>query len=384
MSHKPSKDYQKRKLELTLLATLLEFLGLFAFLFSGWNIHLRNILENRIGSHFLILSPFYILIIAIIHEVLFFPFAFIKGYRLEHRYHLSNQKFLVWMKDHLKSMIIGWILGLGAILCVYSLLRLYPVGWWWRAGLVLWVIYVFLVKFAPLFLFPLFFKFKPLQDEILKNKILEITKTAGVHVKGVYEFDMSRKTKSVNAAITGLGSTCRILLADNLLSHFTQEEIMAVVAHELGHHKHRHLVKGIFFNFILLLLFLFASEMAIRESADYFQFRSPADMATFPLIALVFSIGSLLFLPITNAILRSFERHSDRFALETTRNPAAFISMMEKLSNENLAEDSPHPIIEFLFHSHPSAKKRVALAQSYLGPIFTPSREHPEIRGQSL
>lgn len=373
MNQKPTKDYQRKKLELSLLATLLEFLALVIFLFSRWNILLRDALETNFGSHFLVIVPSYILIIAIIHEILFFPLAFIKGYRLEHDYNLSNQNFRQWMKEHVKSMFVGWFLGMAAILCVYFLLRLYPVGWWWRVGFFLWLVYILLVKFAPLYLFPLFFKFQPLQDEILKDKILNITNSAGVRVKGIFEFDMSRKTKSANAAITGLGSTCRILLADNLITHFSTDEVIAVVAHELGHHKYRHLVKGIFFNFMLLFLFLFFSEMAITRSARIFHFRSPDDVATFPLIALVFSLGSLLLLPITNSLLRSFEFHSDIFALETTRNPVAFISMMEKLSNENLADPSPNPVIEFLFHSHPSAKKRIALAQSYMNRALSSS-----------
>jgi STE24 endopeptidase len=373
MNQKPTKDYQRKKLELSLLATLLEFLALVIFLFTRWNILLRDALETNLGAHFLVIVPSYILSIAMIHEILFFPLAFIKGYRLEHHYNLSNQNFRQWMKEHVKSMFVGWFLGMAAILCVYFLLRLYPVGWWWRVGLFLWLVYILLVKFAPLFLFPLFFKFKPLNDEILKDKILGITNSAGVRIKGIFEFDMSRKTKSANAAITGLGSTCRILLADNLISHFSTDEVIAVVAHELGHHKYRHLVKGIFFNFMVLFLFLFFSEMAITQSARIFHFRSPDDVATFPLIALVFSLGSLLFLPITNSLLRSFECHSDRFALETTRNPVAFISMMEKLSNENLADPSPNTIIEFLFHSHPSAQKRIALAQSYMNGALSSS-----------
>lgn len=366
MNRKPSKDYQRKKLELSLLATALEFLGLCIFLLTRWNILLREVVETHVGSHFLVIVPSYILIIALIHETLIFPLAFIKGYRLEHDYNLSNQNFRQWLKEHVKSMFIGWVLGLAAILCVYFLLRLYPVGWWWKVGLVLWLGYVLLVKFAPLFLFPLFFKFQPLQNEIIREKILEITRSAGVRVKGIFEFDMSRKTKVANAAITGLGSTCRILLADNLLSNFSPDEVATVVAHELGHLKYRHLVKGIVFNFFLLFLFLFLSENALKLGTRFFHFRSPDDVATFPLIALVFSVGSLLFLPVTNSLLRSFEYHSDRFALETTGNPTAFISMMEKLSNENLADPSPNPIIEFLFHSHPSARKRIALAQSFM------------------
>ena len=184
-------------------------------------------------------------------------------------------------------------------------------------------------------------------------------------MKGLFSFDMSRKTKAANAAISGLGSTCRILLADNMLSSHSPEEITAVVAHELGHHKRHHLLKGIGINLFFLLLFLFASSRVIRWGINVFHFQGPWDVASFPLIALVFSMGSIIFLPMVNSLLRSFERAADQFALEATGNPEAFISMMEKLSNENLSDPTPPPLVEFLFYSHPSINKRISLARAF-------------------
>jgi len=358
-----SKDYQRKKLELTLLTALLELVALFVFLYTGLNVALRNLVISLVGIRFLIDVPVYLLCIALVHEILFFSFSYLKGFRLEQHYNLSNQNFSQWLKDHIKAASLGWIIGIIATALVYLLLRQYPENWWWLSAFVLWLGYIFLVKFAPLFIFPLFFKFKPLEHESLEQNILSMAESTGIHVKGVFEFDMSRKTKSANAAITGLGSTCRILLADNLLSHYSPEEISAVIAHELGHHKYNHLIKGIAINLALLLLFLFAGNRAILWGVEHFQLQGPGDIATFPLLCLVFSVGGFVFLPVTNTILRSFERSADRFALETTKDPDSFISMMEKLSDENLADPRPHPLVEFLFHSHPNTHKRIEFAR---------------------
>jgi len=365
MFRKNSKDYQRKKLELGLAGMILEFLALLAFLLSRLNIHLRDALISLVGGHFLLLLPCYIFTLALAHEILFFPLSYIKGHRLEKEHHLSNQSFTSWLEDHLKFTIIGWALGFLAILCVYALLRRYPEGWWWRAAFLLWIGYILLVKFAPLFIFPLFFKFTPLEDGELKDGILHLSEKAGVRVKGLFSFDMSKKTKAANAAISGLGSTCRILLADNMLSSHSTDEITAVVAHELGHHRHHHLIKGIIINLFFLLLFLFISSRVIIWGIGVFGFQGSWDVASFPLLALVFSIGTMIFLPFVNSLLRSFERTADRFALESTQSPEAFISMMGKLSNENLSDPSPHPLIEFLFYSHPSINKRISLARKF-------------------
>jgi len=360
-SRKP-RNFQRRKLELTLLAAVLEFLVIFLFAASSLNIRLREFLGYLTGNTGGLVFTFYILILAIAHEILFLPLSYLKGHRLEKSYDLSTQTGSAWFRDHLKMSGIGWIIGFVAIFCVYFLIARYPDRWWWRAGLLIWGGYILLVKFAPLFLFPLFFKFTPLESEELTGRIRELSEKAGVRVKGIFQFDMSRKTRAANAALTGLGSTCRILLADNLLSQYSTDEIISVVAHELGHKKHRHLPKGIVINLFLILIFLFAGKRVMDWGMTMFAFRGAADIATLPLLLLVVSAGGMIFLPVTNVILRHFERQADRFALDATGDPDSFISMIRKLSDENLADPSPPAVIEFLFHSHPSTRRRIEMA----------------------
>lgn len=361
---KTPKDYQRRKLEIWLISNTLELIALILLLITGLSAGLRSTLESLLNNHLAVFA-FYILIIATAHFILLLPFSYMRGYRLEKEYNLANENFSHWFNDNLKMTIIGWALGFVAILCIYLLLKRYPAGWWWRAALLLWAGYVLLVQWMPIFIFPLFFKFKPLKNEELQVRISSLAKKAGLAISGIFEFDMSRKTKAANAAVTGLGSTRRILLADTLLSGFTNDEVAAVVAHEMAHQKRRHMIKIILINLVLLPVFFYAGKIIMDWGIGAFKFKGLDDVAALPLLALVFSIGSLMLLPIINAYMRKLETEADDLSLRWCCNPDAFISMMQKLSDENLADPSPSPLIETIFYSHPSTSKRIAHAMSF-------------------
>jgi len=192
---------------------------------------------------------------------------------------------------------------------------------------------------------------------------------AGTRVRGVYEWKLSEKSKKANAALTGLGSTRRIILSDTLLENYTDDEIEAILAHELGHHVHRHILKGIltqvaitFFGFWLInqvLRFVIAKEWFPVLGARLY------DFANLPLIVLVATVLGFLLMPALNALSRRHEREADRYAWENISAIAPFISSMQKLADQNLAERQPNKFIEWLFHSHPSIGKRIAAAEDW-------------------
>jgi STE24 endopeptidase len=376
---KNSKNYQRKKLEYSLVSNILELLLIVIFLVSGLSLNFRIFLEGIAGKSFPLLFLLYFITIGLVHEVLFFPLSFFRGYKLEHSYSLSNQDLSSWLKDHIKMTIIGWILGIFTLGLIYTALHYSPESWWWQAALILWLLYIVMVKFAPLVLFPLFFKFTPLENEEIKEKIKKLAESVNIGILGIFEFNMSRKTKAANAAVTGLGSTRRIILSDTLIKNHTPDEITSVVAHEFGHHRHKHIISIIIMNCAMLFLFFYISKIILDTGTAHFGFTSPGDVAAFPLLAIVFSIGGLLFLPAMNTIMRAFERQADRFAIESTKNPSAFISMMQKLSDENLADPSPNSLIEILFHSHPSTGKRINFAKKYLDQ-FTVEEEKTELK----
>ncbi|MCB0174405.1 MAG: M48 family metalloprotease, partial [Anaerolineae bacterium] len=204
-----------------------------------------------------------------------------------------------------------------------------------------------------------------LDNEALVTRLTDLAERTGTQVQGVYAFDMSSKTVAANAAVMGLGRTRRIVLGDTLVEKFTIDEIETVMAHELGHHVHHDLTLGIIVQSVLTLAGLWLADVIIRWGVAAFGYYGLTDPATLPLFIVAFTIFGLVTMPLGNLWSRWREVKADAYALETTRNPAAFISAMTRLANQNLAEAEPPAWVEFLLHSHPSISKRVAMAESF-------------------
>jgi STE24 endopeptidase len=239
--------------------------------------------------------------------------------------------------------------------------------WWFILGIFMFFFSVIIGRIAPVLIFPLFYKFKPIENEAVKNRILNICKKAGVEIKGIFVFDMSKNTKKANAAFTGLGKSKRIILGDTLMDKFTGEEIESVFAHEVGHYKRKHIFKLMFLSTILTFAGLYLTSVLYKQSLSIFEFNYIYELSALPLIALFLSLYGLVTTPISNILSRKYEWEADTFALDTSGNSEAFISAMEKLAEQNLADKVPNKIIEFLFHSHPSLQKRIEFARDYKG-----------------
>ena len=212
---------------------------------------------------------------------------------------------------------------------------------------------------------PLFYKLKPLENESLRQRLTALAQRVGAHVLGVYRMAMSEKTKKANAAFAGLGATKRIILGDTLLDQFAEDEIEVVMAHEMAHYKHGDISKLIVWSAATTLLGLRIADAVMRWALPKFGFSHPSDLGAFPLLALCMFGFSLVVMPLNNAFSRWRERLADRTALELTRNPEGFIRAMRKLADQNLADLSPHPWIEFLLHDHPALARRIALAEQW-------------------
>jgi len=192
-----------------------------------------------------------------------------------------------------------------------------------------------------------------------------LSERAGTRVRGVYRWKLSEKSKKANAALTGLGRTRRIILADTLLDNYQPEEIEAVLAHELGHHVHRHILKSIFVQATITFVGFWAANWTLHYAVDQHMFEELSDFANLPLLVLVSTVLSFLLMPALNAYSRFNERQADQYAFESIASVEPFISSMNKLAEQNLAERTPSKWIEWLFHSHPAISRRVAAAQTW-------------------
>jgi STE24 endopeptidase len=293
------------------------------------------------------------------------PLSYYSGFILPHRFGQSVETLRGWISDQLKSLLISLPIGFILLEIVYALLRAAPNTWWLWVAVILLAFQVLLANLAPVLIMPIFYKFIPLGEEYagLAERLIRLAERAHTRVKGVYQFDMSRRTKSANAALTGLGNTRRIILGDTLLKEFSEDEIETVLAHELGHHVHHDIPVGIAVETVITLLGLFLASQVLSLGSGLAGLSGPADPASLPLLALAFGVYGLLTMPLTNAYLRYRERRADEYALEATANGPAFASALTRLANQNLAEADPERWVEVMFYSHPAMNKRIAMAQ---------------------
>jgi STE24 endopeptidase len=297
-------------------------------------------------------------------EALGAPLDWARGYWLPRRFDLLRQGLGGWVLDRLKAALLGGALGLAAAEIVYALLRNAPLWWLWAAGMLL-AGSALVAMVVPIWILPLFYKLTPLEDVALESRLLELGRRAGVAVVGVWVADQSRKSRAANAALAGLGGTRRILLFDTLLRGFTPDEIESVLAHELGHHVHGDVRRGLLVQGALLLTTLWVADRILQATIGGLGLEGAGDPAGLPLLALVLFLLGLLAAPIANAFSRRVERQADDFALAATGNPGAFVSALERLAELNLAERRPARLKELLFQSHPSIDRRIERARQW-------------------
>jgi STE24 endopeptidase len=360
------KRYESAKHVVAIIGFGLDVLILLFLLTSGLSIRMREFAEAVSGSEWLSVAV-YTLILTGIFKVVDLPLSFYSGYTLEHRFGLSRQPAAAWLKDQLKSIVIGLALSLAAVEVIYHLLRNHPDHWWMYAGLAFITFVVVMTNLAPVLLLPLFFKFRPVENEDLQNRVAKLARRTNTKVCGIFEWSLGEKTRKANAAVVGWGNTRRIIVSDTLLENFSGEEIEVIMAHELCHHVKNHIWMGIILQSVLTLSGFYAAARLLPSLSVSFQFRGISDVANLPLFALLMMVLSLLALPVVNYLSRRLETAADLYALDTTGDAFAFVASMEKLADINLANKTPNKIIEFLFHSHPSVEERIKLAASRVG-----------------
>jgi STE24 endopeptidase len=364
-----AKAYARISQRLLAVEVALSALYTAAWLFLGWSTWLKVLLAGLTTSVWLLVAGFG-LVFGAAYYLLELPLSYYAGFVLPHRFHLSTQTVMGWIGDQVKGTLLAAVLGGALLEAIYAVLRATPDGWWlWAGGLML-LVDVVLTQLAPVLIFPLFFKFVPLGQEYaeLADRLMRLAERADAHVRGVFKFDMSRRTKAANAAVVGLGNTRRIILGDTLLQEFTPDEIETVLAHELGHHVHRDIPLGIAVESVVTLGGLWLASLGLRWSVAVFGFAGPADVAALPVLALVMGAYALVTMPLGNAFSRWRERRADEYALRSTNNAAAYATALTRLANQNLSEAEPEPWVEFLLYSHPALGKRIAMAQKAAGP----------------
>jgi STE24 endopeptidase len=358
-----AKKYNRTKLVLGLTASGLSFVFVVVFMAFGFSHALRDAAYSFSPNDYIALVVL-LLALGAMESVISLPFGFYTGYILEHRYTLSNQTLARWAWERIKGILVGAPFMLVVVFVLFYCVRTYGNWWWLPVSCALTFFSIVLARIVPTFIMPLFYKFTPIDNGSLRDRITKLCTNAGVRIEGIFSFNMSKNTKKANAGFTGIGKAKRIILGDTLMNEFSEEEIETVFAHELGHYKHKHIIIGIVVGILSTFIGLFITSKLYALSLGWFGFSSIADIAALPLLGLWLSVFGFVTAPLGNMLSRKHERDADTYAVRTTNNKSAFVSALQKLSTTNLADPAPHPWIEFLFYSHPSIARRIALVES--------------------
>jgi STE24 endopeptidase len=363
---KLAKQYSRIRRRLWLADNLFSAVYVIAWLFFGWTVSLRNFLLSITVNDWLLVALF-VAVFGGVYFVINLPLGYYSGFILPHRFDQSNQTLKDWVIDQLKGLAIGAPLGLILLELFYLALRVTGDLWWlWVAGGLL-VFSVLMSNLAPILIMPLFNKYVPLGDEHkeLADRLMKLAERANTKVRGVFKFDMSKRTKSANAALTGIGSSRRIILGDTLINEFSTDEIETVLAHELGHQVHRDIPLFIAFGTLSTTIGFYLASLGMNWAVNTFGFSGVSDPAAFPALGLILGVYGLLTSPLDNAISRWRENLADDYALQSTGKSDAFASAFTRLANQNLGEIDPEKWVVFMFYSHPPLGERIEKAKNW-------------------
>ncbi len=303
---------------------------LLVLLITGWSGWLRDLALRRGFQNYTLAVFVYLFFLLLISKALGFGLDYY-GFILELRFQLSTQKLRGWLWDETKGFLVGLVMATIVVELLYFMIRQSPQHWWLITWALFMGLFVLLAQLAPVVLLPIFYKFEPLDDEDLRRRLVRLGERAGTRVRGVYRWKLSEKSKKANAALTGLGNTRRIILADTLLDNYAPEEIEAVLAHELGHHVHKHILKSIFVQAAITLIGFWLANFVLHYAVDRHMFEELSDFANLPLLAITATVLSLVLMPALNAFSRYNERQADRYAIRIYRGHTALYLVDEQI-----------------------------------------------------
>jgi STE24 endopeptidase len=287
----------------------------------------------------------------------------------EHKFGLSRQSFGEWMSDYFKSLLLELLLGTAFFYVLYAVLH-YTTAWWWLGAAAFYVFFaVVLTALAPVLILPMFHSLEPLDLPELTKAVTEFVQREGLDVVGVFTWGLGETTGTANAALAGLGRTRRIILSDTMLEGYTREEIIAVLAHEVGHYRNRDLARMLSLGAVLAGACFWAVQAGASWLLAETGMPGLAALSTFPVLAIGLMAVSLATMPVFNTFSRAREYAADAYAVRAIGSADALVAALEKLSRQNLASRSPSPLVEFLLYSHPSLDRRLRHARMVEGML---------------
>jgi len=341
---------------------------LMLILFTGFSAKMRN-WANKIKIRFFAIWLFLILFI-IVDYLLNLPFSIYRSFIVESDYGFMNQTFMQWWGEDLLGLLISMIILIIPVWFLYRLINKHPKKWWLLFSIGAIPFAILMIVIVPVVISPLYNDFEPVKDKELETKLLTLASKAGIEGANVFQVNASKQSTKINAYVTGMFGSKRIVLYDTMIDNFTHDEILFVMGHEMGHYVKHHIWWGLLMAILFIMFCLWLMNKTIHRIIGRFKhkfkFENLGDMASLPLIVIFFSIFSFLFQPVTNGYSRYNEHECDIYGMDMTNvdGESAAIAF-DKLSVFNLSDPDPNPIIEFWFYSHPALQKRMAFVRNY-------------------
>jgi STE24 endopeptidase len=317
---------------------------------------------NRWQPSFIVRGLAFFAVLASISNLLHIPFGLYSTFVIEDRYGFNTRTLRLWFVDWIKSMAISAILSGILLSLLLALLSYLENTWWLWAWVMIGIFELVMLWLYPVLIAPLFNKFEPIMDEVLKDRIISLMEQAGLRVRGVFQMDAGKRSKHTNAYFTGIGRTKRIVLFDTLLASHPEEEIIAVLAHEAGHWKKKHILKQLVVLEMLSLMGLYVVARLLNWPFMYqtFGFGEPIAYVGLFLVGTLMGPVSYFVRPLGSAISRRFEREADGVAVTLTETAKPIRDALRRLATENLANLVPHPLYAWFYYSHPPPVERIS------------------------
>jgi STE24 endopeptidase len=359
---KKACDYQIENTRFDAVASIFNNIVLVVFIFGGFlNLYNSWILSCCNKMSFVSSGLVFFLLLNYGETILSIPFSLYRTFMIEKRYGFNTTTLRVWLMDTIKSLILSTIL-MGALFAAgLYLIERTPEFWWFWVWGVFFAFSIILMYVSPYIIEPLFNKFTPISEEAVVSRIQDMMGKVGITVKSVFKMDASRRSRHTNAYFTGIGKVKRIILYDTLIEKVAEGELLAILAHEAGHWKKRHLLKLIAAYEVVTLIGLYVFFIVLKTDAvlKIFNISEGSFYVKVLLLSFIAGIAAFPLRPIANAVSRRHEREADRFAVELTGRPDDMITALVKLAKDNLSNLHPHPLYVLFHYSHPPAVERI-------------------------
>jgi len=352
-----ARQYEKEKRLIALLKMSVLLIIVLAFYYSGLSAGLSNAGKD---SSVILAFSLYILCFQSLLFLLTLPFEYFSGYIHEHKWDFSNQTIKSWLLEQGKSFLVGLIMMWILLGLLFLIMNEFPRYWWLIAGLFYAIVSVVFATLFPVLVFPLFNKYTPIRNKNLTGALEKILSKEGLKSSGFFMEDMSRQTRKENASLAGLGKTRRVILGDNLINNMSVPEVVSIMAHEVGHYKHKHIWKSLMIGTLQQVIVFFLLDRIMRLIFPGFMSGIRMNLTLFPFFILILEgVSTFLLGPIGNAISRYYEKQADRYAFENIDDKRSFLEALAGLTNRNLINAYPEKWIKLLFYSHPPVGERL-------------------------